>query len=264
MSITKRLTEFQGRFNPDVYGDNVLVHRLDVDDVDEEQPVHQHLKGQLLFVQKGGLICETPGTIWLIPPGCALWIPGKTPHRVRVKDGANSYYLFIKPDTSPLPHECRMFSISPLIRELFISLTGDRLTMSERSLQTRMGELLLALLPGAPVISLQIPITCHPIIRTLADTLIRDPGDRTTVALWAGKFGISERSLARLVMKETAFTFGRWRQQFQLFFALQQLKTGASVKSVATGLGYESTTAFITMFKKVFGHPPAHYLSSLR
>jgi AraC-like DNA-binding protein len=32
------------------------------------------------------------------------------------------------------------------------------------------------------------------------------------------------------------------------------------VQQVAYGLGYESPSAFITMFKKAFGKPPATYI----
>ncbi len=61
---------------------------------------------------------------------------------------------------------------------------------------------------------------------------------------------LSESSLARLVLRETGLTFGRWRQQLHLIVALRELSAGASVQQVSTELGYgESVTAFITMFK---------------
>lgn len=37
---------------------------------------HQHRKAQLLYSKRGILCCETANTVWLVPPGCALWIPG--------------------------------------------------------------------------------------------------------------------------------------------------------------------------------------------
>jgi AraC-like DNA-binding protein len=74
---------------------------------------------------------------------------------------------------------------------------------------------------------------------------------------------MSERSLARLVRQETGLTFGRWRQQLHLIVALHQLSAGRSVQQVAEALGYESVTAFITMFKKSLGKPPAKYFSSI-
>lgn len=38
---------------------------------------------------------------------------------------------------------------------------------------------------------------------------------------------------------------------------------GKSVQQAAQALGYDSTTAFITMFKKGLGQTPARYIASL-
>jgi AraC-like DNA-binding protein len=75
---------------------------------------------------------------------------------------------------------------------------------------------------------------------------------------------MSERTFDRLVMKETGQPFGRWRQQLQLIIALRNLSGGATVQQVALELGYDSTTAFIIMFKKAFGMPPGQYISGQR
>ncbi|MNI73494.1 HTH-type transcriptional repressor of iron proteins A [compost metagenome] len=74
---------------------------------------------------------------------------------------------------------------------------------------------------------------------------------------------MSERNLARLVVKETGLSFRRWRQQLQLILALQALVDGRNVQQVAHMLGYDSTTAFITMFKKGLGQTPGRYLTGL-
>ncbi len=73
---------------------------------------------------------------------------------------------------------------------------------------------------------------------------------------------MSENSLARLVQQETGLTFGRWRQQLQLIIALRSLAAGATVQQVSGDLGYESVSAFITMFKKALGTSPAKYLKN--
>jgi len=48
-----------------------------------------------------------------------------------------------------------------------------------------------------------------------------------------------------------------------LIVAIRELASGASVQQVSADPGYESDTAFITMFKKALGKPPAKYLSSV-
>ena len=54
-------------------------------------------------------------------------------------------------------------------------------------------------------------------------------------------------------------TFGRWRQQVRLLHALRRLAEGASVTTAALDVGYDSTSAFIAMFKRNLGTTPGGY-----
>jgi AraC-like DNA-binding protein len=70
------------------------------------------------------------------------------------------------------------------------------------------------------------------------------------------------RTLERLFQKETGMTFGKWRQQLRLLHALRLLAGGRSVTAVALEVGYDSTSAFIAMFKRTLGTTP-HYRAAL-
>jgi AraC-like DNA-binding protein len=54
-------------------------------------------------------------------------------------------------------------------------------------------------------------------------------------------------------------TFGRWRQQLRMLHALRLLAAGESVTAAALGVGYDSTSAFISAFKSVVGTTPGRY-----
>ncbi|HIE9544992.1 helix-turn-helix domain-containing protein [Klebsiella variicola] len=97
----------------------------------------------------------------------------------------------------------------------------------------------------------------------MAETLFTDPGDRATLQQWASRLATSARSLARMVQSETGMSFGRWRQQLNLMIALNHLAEGRSVQNVAGTLGYDSVSAFITMFRKALGKSPTQYFDSL-
>ncbi len=58
-------------------------------------------------------------------------------------------------------------------------------------------------------------------------------------------------------------TFGKWRTQLHIIIALQALSNQQSVQQVSELLGYESVSAFITMFKKVMKKSPMRYMSDL-
>ena len=70
---------------------------------------------------------------------------------------------------------------------------------------------------------------------------------------------MSPRSFARHFLVETGLTFGAWQRQARLLRALELLGTEMSVGDVAFSLGYQSTSAFIAMFRQSFGSTPARY-----
>ena len=52
---------------------------------------------------------------------------------------------------------------------------------------------------------------------------------------------------------------GQWRRQLRLLTALRRLAGGETVTNVALGVGYESPSAFIAMFKSALGTTPSRY-----
>jgi len=113
-----------------------------------------------------------------------------------------------------------------------------------------------------PVERVYLPVSQHPKVRALADALAANPADRSTITQWAQRLALGERTLTRLIARETGLSFGRWRQQLHLLVAIRELAAGASVQRVSERLGYESVTAFITMFKKTLGLSPTRYFAA--
>jgi len=237
--------------------------RMHLDDHVAEIPIHQHRKGQLVLALHGAVTCQVEGAFWIVPPQCGVWIPGDMPHSNRATPNARLCYLFAEPSIAHLPNDCCTLSISPMVREIILHLADAPLDYDRGGHIDRLAHFLLDELALMPVERLYLPISDHPKIRKMADTLNASPGDRSTIVQWAKRLAMSERSLARLVVKETGLTFGRWRQQLHLLVAIRELAGGASVQRVSSDLGYESVTAFITMFKKALGHPPGRYFAAL-
>ncbi|WP_144639654.1 AraC family transcriptional regulator [Bordetella genomosp. 13] len=238
--------------------------RVEVAQHDAEQPVHLHRKGQLVLALRGGITCSVSKAMWMVPPHHAVWIPGGMPHSNRATDNASICFLFVEPTAANLPEQCCTLAVSPLVRELIQHLADQGQAYAPDGPTARLAGVLVEQLGSMPVEQLHLPVSHHPKIRRIADVLARDPADRTTLAEWAGRLALSDRSLARLVQRETGLTFGRWRQQLHMIVAMQQLSAGATVQQVAGNLGYDSVTAFITMFKKSTGQPPGRYFAALR
>jgi AraC-like DNA-binding protein len=66
----------------------------------------------------------------------------------------------------------------------------------------------------------------------------------------------SARTLYRRFLRETGITFARWKQQARLLEAIRRLADGTPVTAVAIDLGYESPSAFSTMFRRAQGMAP--------
>ncbi|WP_192252107.1 AraC family transcriptional regulator [Mesorhizobium silamurunense] len=249
---------------PDFDVDDVLAPaiavRVDVSETRAEVPDHWHRKGQLVFALGGGVTCRVPSGLWMVPPHCGVWVPSTMKHSNIATANARIFFVYIEPGAADLPDRCCTLSISPLLRELIIELSE---CAPDEPRGGFLGKVLLAELPRMPVQQLHLPISSEPRLGRIAEALAEDPADRSTLAEWANRVALSESSLARLVVKETGLTFGRWRQQLHLIVALRELASGASVQQVSGDLGYESVTAFITMFKKALGKPPAKYLSDI-
>lgn len=241
----------------------VVGMRVHVADYKSEVPIHQHRQGQLVVSLKGGVICEVSNAIWMVPPSCAVWIPGQMPHSVRATANARICYLFVQPDAAHMPEQCCTLSISPLVRELVLHMADHAEEYDVDSPTGRKAFVLLEELAQMPVEQLYLPTSNEPRMRKISKMLSDDPADRRTLAEWGKLVAMSERSLARLVLQETGLTFGRWRQQLHLIVAMRQLSEGQTVQRAADQLGYESVTAFITMFKKALGKPPARYFAEL-
>ena len=108
---------------------------------------------------------------------------------------------------------------------------------------------------------LELPIPKDNRLKKIYQHLADRPEDNRTLAEWGKKVGATSRTLARRFRVETGMTFGQWRQQVRILEALKRLAMNEPVTTVAIELGYESQSAFISMFKKALGKTPGQYFS---
>lgn len=249
-------------YDPDSQHDPAVAFHVRVVEDEQRIPFHQHRKGQLILALHGAITCEVENAMWMVPPQFAVWIPGLLPHSNKATPSARLCFLFIEPGAVSMPDRCCTLKISPLVRELILTL-AERSPAEQEPATRRLVQVLFDELPRQPQEQLQLPVSMHPKIRLMSDTMAESPAAWQTLHQWARHFAMSERNLARLVVSETGLSFRRWRHQLQLIVALQGLISGQSVHQVAQNLGYDSTTAFITMFKKGLGQTPARYVASL-
>ena len=239
----------------------VMAHRVDVEEREREVPIHVHRSGQLVMALRGAVSCDVPGAMWMVPPQAGVWIPGGTPHSNHSTANAVIFYLFVARDAAPLPASCCTLRISPMLGEMIQYLAEQPPSYEPGGPTDRLAHVLLDQLCAMPKEEVSLPMPEDARLRKVSRAMMRDPSDRRTQKDWAHQLGMSERTLNRLCTALTGLSFGRWRRQLHMMVALRELSGGATVQQVAYDLGYESPSAFITMFKKAFGKPPATYIN---
>jgi AraC-like DNA-binding protein len=93
-------------------------------------------------------------------------------------------------------------------------------------------------------------------LHAISQALLNDPSLPLSLDEWGLRVGASARTLARGFMRETGLTYAQWRTQCRLLVAHTQLAEGASVTAVAHRVGYASDSAFIAMYRRLYGEPP--------
>ncbi len=67
--------------------------------------------------------------------------------------------------------------------------------------------------------------------------MAEDPARWQTLSQWAAVFAMSERNLARLVVRETGLSFRRWRHQLQLILRAAAADPRADGAADGSGAG---------------------------
>ncbi len=230
-----------------------------------ELDFHRHRKAQLLLTIRGVVTCEAGNGLWIVPPQCAIWIPAGVMHNIKGLGTIEAYCAFIEPAAAPvLSATCCTASVTPLLRELLVRCAHFPALYREGGAESHLVTLLLDEIAAAPTENLHLPMPTDHRLRRIAEMMMTTPSDRGTMGSWARRVGLSERTLARMMVDQTGMSFGRWRQQLTIMLALQWLGKGASIQKVAADLGYESSGSFVTMFRKVLGTSPGRYMAERR
>lgn len=224
---------------------------------------HWHDHSQFVFAASGTMVVTAAESIWLVPPNRAVWLPAMTEHSFHMPSPVEMHTINIL-STMKLPdklQQCCVLQVSSFLKELVAKVRQFHAPYSDASPQRRIVDVLLDEIEAAPTTPLFAPFPKDPRLQRLANEIANSPGDNRTLSFWASQIGASERTIARLFRKDVGMTFVQWRQQIRLLLALQLLAKGQRVTDVAIELGYDSTSAFINLFKRNLGATPSRYFS---
>jgi len=223
-------------------------------------PAHRHGWHQLVYATQGVMTVRTPEGAWVVPAHRGVWVPGDVEHSIEVSGHVSIRTLYVRPSAArSLPKQCRALDIQPLLKELILRAVEIRNLDRRVRAHARLYELILDELRAIEASPLHLPEPRDPRALRMVTVLKRDPGDRRSLRELSRRAGASGRTIERIFKAETGMTFGRWRQQLRFVHALPLLAAGAKVTGVALDVGYDSPSAFVSAFRRVFGATPGRY-----
>jgi len=222
---------------------------------------HAHPRGQLIYASSGVMRVICSGDLWIVRPSQAAWVPPGVEHEVYFPGDVSLRNLFVDPSTATgLPKQCLVLKVSLLLRALILKAVTIGDNYSSGGPDFRLMLVILDELKQAEATPLHLPMGRDKRLLRVIEKLLKYPGDRRALQQWAGLAGTSERTLARLFVRETGLTFGVWRKRLLLQEAVDRLGRGDNVTRVAFDLGYQSLSAFIEMFCQSLGTSPGRLL----
>lgn len=228
-------------------------------------PRHSHWRSQLLFTATGVIEITADESIWVVPRGRAVWIPGGVEHTVYMIGAVTIYSLYIDPAVETgLRAGCQVLAVSELMHALISDAMNIPVAYDRHGRDGLLMQLILLELKSMECVPLHAPMPHDARLRTICQAIVDDPSRDETLAQWGATVGATARTLANRFCAETGLTFGRWRQQARLVEAVRRLAVGESVSVVAHDLGYRSESAFIVMFRRALGTTPARYFDQPR
>ncbi len=224
---------------------------------------HTHAEHELLTAISVSVTVAMAHAVFVVPRGAAIWIPAQCEHAVHAVAGNTMRCTWFAPALVPdallAP---TVLTVSSLLDAVLRHIESARDADPQRRgrAEAFVFDLLLQQAQGDD--GLPQPRTSW--LREVTDELAADPADSRTVEQWAQRCAVSVRTFTRCFLRETGTSFSRWRTRLRVQAAMASLSGGASVASVARRVGFESTGAFSTAFRRETGVAPREFAHGTR
>ncbi|ODN42358.1 hypothetical protein BGC07_04695 [Piscirickettsia litoralis] len=247
------------RFEPDDKPYPILGIAVDI--LDHQDPMHQHIKGQLLYGISGCMQAVAQGRMTLLVPNKALWLPAGVPHKITAQGLVKYRSLYFDLDHFPnTPQQTHLIAVKPLLREMIDELCFIEEEKLDSQITLRLAHSCMDQIISPTPLNYSVPLTSHKIISKAINHIMTHPHTLLKPEAIANHIGTSSRNLNRLFKKELGLTCHQWQQQFKIIQALELLITTQSVSITADRLGFSSDSAFSIMFKRLMGKAPSYYI----
>ncbi|MCQ9633435.1 AraC family transcriptional regulator [Chryseobacterium sp. WG23] len=231
--------------------------------------LHQHQKGQLVYVESGFQYITIEERIYLLPQNHAVWIPPNTIHKTNShSEKINLMIMFAEVDKKDsFYHEVNVFSVPPVLKEMIRYVEKWSKLLSKDADETIFLKALFNELPHFVEHSLKLHI-CLPKDKRLTKVIkhlhhdyhkeirIEDLGETAL---------LSTRTLERIFKKETGLTLSKYQQMLRIIKSLELLSSGnLTISETAYEVGYKSVQAYTRSFQSVMQFRPTDFIKNIK
>lgn len=226
-------------------------------------PFHRHPNGLIGFsATDGRFSMDLADRTLPVPRHVAVYVPPGVLHNSHLTKGSVMLSFHIAPEVCErfLPDKPMRIVLNRMTEEMlkhFASVykNTDACITARRLVSLIVQEVRMA--PRVPESFGLLPENA--VLRQIAMALSDAQEPLKTIEEWGEQFGMSGKTLSRLVVRETGMTFGKWSTHFRLLAALEALNDNQTIEAAAGAARYATTSAFIESFSKVFGCTPGTY-----
>ena len=225
---------------------------------------HRHEWGQFVYANSGVISVVTDTDRYVVPPEQGVLILPNTNHEVTAITEAELTSFYIdKNMLTPFPDNSCVLIVNDFLKALINEAKNTNRNYQWSDPDGLLLRLIVRKLALAKKVKLQLPYPKDKRLLAMLELIQNTPSSKDKLAQWGKKVGASSRTLSRLFKKETGLSYTQWRIRLTIQIAIRKLGSGQPIASIASELGYESTSAFSYMFKQSTGVSPSFYRNKL-
>ena len=157
---------------------------------------HIHRSSQLIYSVIGSMAIQTDEERWYVPMKRGVWMPHGVSHSIQCFGDVSMKTAFIRRNaTSGMPLRPCEVAIPDALRELLLDLAEKDMSAPAVPVEHLL-EVIKYLCEPVVDSTLAVPLVSARPIRTIVETLLSNPADRTSLDTWADRLALHhERSL---------------------------------------------------------------------
>lgn len=217
---------------------------------------------QFIYLNSGVLSVIGDHGRYFVPPQQGIFIAANTRHELLAKTAVTITIVSLSDEAiEPPKMAIQVLMVNKFLRSLVEEGQTLNTSVAWNSSDGRLLRLLRDRIITAEQLDIFLPFPTDKRLLSITEKLMKYPALKSDLNSWGKFVDASSRTLSRRFKKETGITYSEWRQRLNIQIAIKHLAMGDSIKSIAKLLGYESSSAFIYMFKKQMGRPPNQFLA---